>query len=396
MMENQTYRSPLTEFLELPSALLRFELERNKVRKTVQQYSYYTRWFEQLQDKTPGLEQMFTLFRNILLQANGDVNEALTWMTILNNRYRFTEHLDDFISRLKELGLIEEKDNIYVLSHRGNQFIRKSAFDDIFSSLKKRSFGQHSIHHDGRGFERLPETRSFLQGDSIDKIEPLRSVNNAIRRTGLDHFQLGEEDLEVFETEHLANCATVLLIDISHSMVLYGEDRITPAKNAALALSEFIMNKYHKDSLHVVAFGDDAFEVRVSELPFLAVGPYHTNTKAALQLARKILGKKKHENKQIFMITDGKPSCIWEGLNLYKNPYGLDIKIVNQTLREAVQCRKEKIEITTFMVSRDPYLQGFVRELSSACKGRAYFASLQNLSEYVFVDFIRNRKKTIR
>ena len=362
----------------------------------MQRYSYYTQWFKQVRDQVPDLEQLFSLFRNILLQTNGDVNEALSWMTLLNNRHRFTEHLDDFIARLKEQGLIEEKGQIYVLSSKGNQFIRKSAFDDIFSNLKKKGFGQHTIQHDGSGYERLPETRSFMSGDSIDKIEPVRSVNNAIRRTGLDHFQLGEEDLEVFETEHLANCATVLLIDISHSMILYGEDRITPAKNAALALSEFVMNKYHKDSLQLVAFGDDAFEIQVSELPYLSVGPYHTNTKAALQLARKILGKKKHENKQIFMITDGKPSCIWEGFKLYKNPYGLDMKIVNQTLREAVQCRKEKIEITTFMVSRDPYLQGFIKDLSTACKGRAYFASLQNLSEYVFVDFIKNRKKIVR
>jgi len=359
-------------------------------------YTYYTQWIEQAKTSIRNIEQLSSLFRTILLQTNGNVEEALQWMTQLNNRYQFTQNLDEFINSLKEKGIIEEKDQMYILTTKGNQFIRQSAFTEIFSNLKKKGLGQHSIPHTGIGFERLPETRNFNFGDSIDKIEPIRSVNNAIKRSGLDHFELTEDDLEVFEAEHLANCATVLLIDISHSMILYGEDRITPAKNAAMALSEFIMSTYHKDSLQIVAFGDDAHEIKVSDLPYLAVGPYHTNTKAALQLARKILGKKKHENKQIFMITDGKPSCIWEGPKLYKNPYGLDVKIINQTMREAVQCRKEKIEITTFMVSRDPYLQNFIKDLSTACKGRAYFASLRNLSEYIFVDFIKNRRKIIR
>jgi Ca-activated chloride channel homolog len=359
-------------------------------------YSHYTQRFNRILSKAGGQQQLYTLFRILVLQTNGDVAEALTWMTTLNNRYRFTENLDEFINRLKEQGLIEEKNQVYYLSTRGNQFIRKSAFEDIFSNLKKRGLGRHPVPLAGSGYEQLPETRSYTFGDSLDMVEPIRSVNNAIRRNGLERFHLSEEDLEIFETEHLANCATVLLIDISHSMILYGEDRITPAKNAALALAEFIMNTYHKDSLHLVAFGDDAREIKVADLPYLAVGPYHTNTKAALQLARKILGKKKHENKQIFMITDGKPSCIREGDKLYKNPYGLDLKIINQTMREAVQCRKEHIEITTFMVSRDPYLQNFVKDLTAACKGRAYFASLRNLSEYIFVDFIKNRKKTVR
>jgi Ca-activated chloride channel homolog len=359
-------------------------------------YIYYTKWFEQKNIPADTMEQLHALFRTILLQSNGDVNEALNWMTLLNNRYQFTRNLDTFIDQLKDQGLIEQRDQFYTLSNKGNQYIRQSAFNDIFSNLKKRGLGQHTTPFAGSGQERLPETRNFNFGDSIDKIEPVRSVNNAIRRSGLDRFQLTEGDLEVFESEHLANCATVLLIDISHSMVLYGEDRITPAKNAALALAEYIMKQYHKDSLHIVAFGDDAVEIKVSEIVNLAVGPYHTNTKAALQLARRILGKKKHDNKQIFMITDGKPSCIREGAKLYKNPYGLDLKIINQTIREAVQCRKEKIEITTFMVARDPYLQNFVKDLSSACKGRAYFASLNNLSEYIFIDFIKNRKKIVR
>jgi uncharacterized protein with von Willebrand factor type A (vWA) domain len=333
------------------------------------------------------------LFRNLLLQTNGDVNETIHWMTELNNRYHFTNDLGGFIEKLKEDGLISEQNDVLVLSGKGNQTIRRAAFHEIFSNLKKKGLGQHNIPNAGKGFDKLPETRSYTYGDPVENIETTRSLSNAIRRDGIEKFNLREDDLEVYETEHLTTCATVLLIDISHSMVLYGEDRITPAKNVALALSEFIMQEYSKDSFHVVSFGDDADEIKVADLPYLSVGPYHTNTKAALERARSILNKKKHENKQIFMITDGKPSCIWEGLNLYKNPFGLDRKIVNQTLKEAVLCRREKIGITTFMVSSDPYLQGFVRDLTEANRGKAYFTGLKNLGEYIFVDFVKNRRK---
>jgi Ca-activated chloride channel family protein len=362
----------------------------------MQRFVHYTKWFEQLAGSGADLEALFKLFRNILLQTGGDVNETLSWMTSLNNRYHFSDGLGEFIEKLKKDGIIKEDGQVYILTSKGNQTIRKSSFNEIFSNLQKKGFGNHNTPSSGQGVERLPETRPFSFGDATDQIEPTQSISNAIKRNGLDDFNLKEDDLEVFETEHQSTCATVLLIDISHSMVLYGEDRITPAKNVALALTEFIMQNYSKDSIHVVAFGDDAEEIKISDLPFLSVGPYHTNTKAALGMARQILDQKKHENKQIFMITDGKPSCIWEGLKLYKNPYGLDRKIVNQTLREAALCRKHKIEITTFMVARDPYLQGFVRQLAETNRGRAYFTGLKNLGEYVFVDFIQNRRKTLR
>ncbi len=359
-------------------------------------YKHYTKWFDRPGSLEKDLAELFKLFRNILLQTNGDVNEALNWMTSLNNRYHYTSSLGDFIDRLKQEGIIKDDGPVLLLTSKGHQKIRKSSFEEIFTNLQKKGFGNHNTPASGRGIEKLPETRSFKFGDAVDNIDSTRSIANAIKRSGLDEFLLHEEDLEVFETEHLSTCATVLLIDISHSMVLYGEDRITPAKNVALALTEFIMQNYDKDSIHVVAFGDDATEIQISDLPFLSVGPFHTNTKAALELARRILNQKKHENKQIFMITDGKPSCIWEGLKLYKNPYGLDRKIVNQTLREGALCRKHKIEITTFMVARDPYLQGFVKQLAEINKGRAYFTGLKNLGEYVLIDFVRNRKKTIR
>ena len=304
--------------------------------------------------------------------------------------------MDSFIEKLKDEGIIKEENDVWLLTQKGNKTIRQSAFDYIFSNLKKKGFGNHATPETGKGFERLPETRSFTFGDSIENLEAVQSISNAMRHSGIDHINLTEDDLEVFETEFISRCATVILIDISHSMVLYGEDRITPAKNVALALSEYILREYDKDSVNIIAFGDDAEEIKISDLPYLSVGPYHTNTKAALKLARQILSRKKHDNKQIFLITDGKPSCIWEELKLYKNPYGLDSKIVNQTLQEALLCRKQKIEITTFMVSADPYLQGFVKELTKINNGRAYLTGLHRLDEYIFIDFIRNRRRIIR
>ncbi len=356
-------------------------------------HKYYIKYFESSEINIHNYEQLFNLFRQILLQTNGDVNEALNWMTTLNNKYNITDGLNDFIDKLKKKGIISEQNNFLSLTSKGNQSVRRSSFMEIFSNLKKENFGNHNTPYIGKGVEKLPEIRPFVFGDSSDKIEPTQSISNAIRRNGIDEIKLTEDDLAIYETEHLTTCATVVLIDISHSMVLYGEDRITPAKNVALALTEFILQNFDKDSIHIVAFGNDAFEVKISDLPYLAVGPYHTNTKAALALGRKILNQKKNENKQIFMITDGKPSCIWEGLNLYKNPYGLDQKIVNQTLKEAHLCKRNRIEITTFMIASDPYLRGFVNKLTEANKGRAYFSSLNNLGKYLFIDFIKNRRK---
>jgi uncharacterized protein with von Willebrand factor type A (vWA) domain len=189
--------------------------------------------------------------------------------------------------------------------------------------------------------------------------------------------------------------ATALLLDVSHSMILYGEDRITPAKRVALALVELIRSRYPKDALHVILFGDTAREISVRDLTYTGVGPYHTNTHAALRLARQILLRKKHTNKQVFMITDGKPTALFEEGRLYLNPIGLDRKIVNKTLDEAAECRRLGIPITTFMLARDPQLVRFVETLTEVNRGRAFFSSLDRLEKTVFVDFIRNRKRRV-
>ncbi len=345
------------------------------------------------------LQGLMSLFSYLLIQNSGDVEEALEWLKQLAEEYGlFDENMtmEDFVNKLKEMGIIEEARDMKVLTTKGIQRIRQDALNEVFTSLKKGPVGLHETPHSGKGIDRLSETRKFSFGDNPTNIDLPSAIKNALIRDGLDEFQLREEDLEVYETELQTNVATVVMLDVSHSMVLYGEDRITPAKQVALALAELVRTKFPKDYLALVIFGDDAKLVSLSELPFLDVGPYHTNTKAGLQMARRLLRRHGSSNKQIFMVTDGKPSAIFDDNGrLYKNSFGLDPRIVNKTLDEAVQCRREQIVISTFMVARDPYLVNFVEELTKANRGRAYYSNLNNLGECLFVDYIRNRRKRL-
>ncbi len=357
----------------------------------------YSKWQPGSTTDEQRLEQLTQLFSYLTVQTSGDVEEALEWLRQIAEEYGlFDENLtmDDLIDKLREMGIIEDAETGLTLTSKGVQRIRQDALKEIFTSLRKSPAGSHETPYTGSGVDRLSETKKFNFGDQPTNIDLTSTLTNAFRRDGIDDFTLREEDLEVYETEHQTSCATVLMLDISHSMILYGEDRITPAKQVALALSELIMTRYPKDYLAMVVFGDDAQLVSINELPFLSVGPYHTNTRAGLQLARNLLRRHGNANKQIFMVTDGKPSAMFDSNGrLYKNSFGLDPRIVNKTLDEAVACRREHIPITTFMVARDPYLVNFVEELTKANQGRAYYSGLSNLGEFVFVDYIRNRRK---
>lgn len=349
-------------------------------------------------------ETLMDLFEELLTIGSGDVSQALRWLTELDDQYDITDQFDDdfgigdFVDELKDRGYIEQdqEDNMLVITRKAERSLRKRSLEEIFKNLEKGSAGRHQTNHAGRGLERQPETRDWQQGDDIANINSVGTMMNMLKHSNIDQMGLREDDIRVHDTDHYSSVATVLLIDLSHSMILYGEDRITPAKKVAMALSELILNNYAKDSLDIVAFGNEAWKVDIEDLPYLKVGPYHTNTQQALQLARHTLHRRKYANKQIFMITDGKPSCIIENGRMYKNSFGLDRKIVNKVLDEAVKCRRDNIDITTFMIARDPYLQDFVRELSEANKGRAYFASLDNLGGYIFEDYIRNRKRRVK
>ncbi len=298
---------------------------------------------ERLRELLPQLER---IFQELLLMTDGDVEAALQHLQRIGDRYgwfdeRFT--VEDFHQWLERRGLIRNEPGVAgpraVLSSRGERALRSQALETIFAGLRPDSRGDHRTRHPGDHGERTSETRPWQFGDPAQAIDFGASLRNAYARSG--SFGLSQDDLEVFETEHNTSCATVLLLDISHSMILYGEDRITPAKRVALALCELIQSRYRKDTLDVVLFGDEARQVPLAELPYVGAGPYHTNTRDGLRRAREILRRSKTQNRQIMMITDGKPSALTEpDGTVYKNPNGLDRRIVNKTLEEAGQCRR--------------------------------------------------------
>ncbi|QNA45540.1 vWA domain-containing protein [Lacibacter sediminis] len=345
-------------------------------------------------------EQLLDLFTQLLTYTSGDVTEAMDWLNQLDRKFQLTNDeygMGDFIEELKEKGYLDENPvtGQFNITSKTEQTIRKQSLEEIFGKLKKTKQGNHQTFKPGMGDEINPETRPFQFGDTLEQIDFTNSIRNAQINHGIDSFMMREDDLEIRETDFKTQTSTVLMIDISHSMILYGEDRITPAKKVAMALSELIQTKYPKDTLDIVVFGNDAWTIEVKDLPYLQVGPYHTNTVAGLELAMEILRRRKNPNKQIFMITDGKPTCLKIGKKYYKNSFGLDRKVVNRCINLAAQCKKLKIPITTFMIATDPYLQRFVQEFTETNHGKAFFASLDKLGAFIFKDFESGKRKTV-
>ncbi len=345
-------------------------------------------------------EQMLDIFMQLLTYTNGDANEALQWMNELDKQYQITDDeygMGDFIEDLKQNGYLQENpaNGEIKITSKSEQSIRRKSLEEIFGKLKKSKQGNHQTFKPGGGDEINPETRPFQFGDTLEQIDFTESIRNAQINHGVESFNMQEDDLQIRETDFKAQTSTVLMIDISHSMILYGEDRITPAKKVAMALSELITTKYPKDTLDIVVFGNDAWTVEIKDLPYLQVGPYHTNTVAGLELAMDILRKRKNPNKQIFMITDGKPTCLKINGKYYKNAFGIDRKIMNRCINLATQCKKLKIPITTFMIASDPYLQRFVQEFTEANHGKAFFASLDKLGAFIFKAFESGKRKTV-
>ncbi len=356
--------------------------------------------YDPSQNSKSKFEQLLDLFTQLLTYTNGDVAEALDWMNQLDRQYNLTNDeygIGDFIDELKQKGYLDENPvtGTYKITSKTEQGIRKRSLEEIFGKLKKTKQGQHHTFKPGGGDEINPETRPFQFGDTLEQIDFTNSIRNAQINHGIDSFQMREDDLEIRETDFKTQTSTVLMIDISHSMILYGEDRITPAKKVAMALGELITTRYPKDTLDIVVFGNDAWPVEIKDLPYLEVGPYHTNTVAGLELAMETLRRRKNPNKQIFMITDGKPTCLKIGKKYYKNSFGLDRKITNRCLNLAAQCKKLKIPITTFMIATDPYLQRFVQEFTETNNGKAFFASLDKLGAFIFRDFESGKRKTV-
>ena len=359
-------------------------------------------------------EKLFDIFQELITHTSGDVDEALDWLRELDKEYELTDEdytIDDFIEDLKAKGFLREEprfgpegegdgeagDPSLSITSKLERMLRQRALDQIFGKLRRRGSGNHRTGKAGRGDEHTGDFRAYRFGDGLEHISMTESLKNAQVNHGMDQFRLDESDLVVEDTHFKAQMSTVLMIDISHSMILYGEDRITPAKKVAMALAELITTRYPKDTLDILVFGNDAWPITVKELPYLKVGPYHTNTVAGLQLAMDLLRRKRNTNKQIFMITDGKPSCLrMPDGTYYKNSVGLDDFIVEQCYNMASQARKLHIPITTFMIARDPYLMQFVRHFTEANKGKALFTGLKGLGEMIFEDYEQNRKRRLR
>lgn len=347
-------------------------------------------------DRTP-FQKLLPLFLELLTHTSGDVEEALDWMDQLDKDHQFYSEAygrKEFEADLRKQGIIGErpaKGGKAPLTGKAEKLLRERALEQVFGKLKKSDRGDHGQRRTGQGDEATSDRRAYRFGDRIEQVAMSDSLRNAQQR-GLDELRLSEDDLEVIEAEHQSACATVLMIDISHSMILYGEDRITPAKKVAMALAELIARRYPKDTLDIVVFGNDAWQVSLKDLPYLQVGPFHTNTVAGLELAMDLLRRRKLKNRRIVMITDGKPSCIKRDGEYYMNSFGLDDVIVARTLDAAVRARKAGIPITTFMIAQDHYLQRFIERFTEANNGRAFYTGLQGLADMVFRDHTTNKR----
>jgi len=284
----------------------------------------------------------------------------------------------------------------FELTDKSIDFLGFRQLRHLLGSLGRSSFGRHETVHYSTGVEAYQSSKPYEFGDALN-IDISATLLSAIGREGLGvPINLEHSDVMVHQSEYDSSCSTVLLLDTSHSMILYGEDRFTPAKRVALALSHLIRSQYPGDSLRLALFHDSAEEVPLKQLAHVVVGPYHTNTREGLRLARRILMSEKKDMKQIIMITDGKPSAITlPNGRIYKNAFGLDPMILEETFKEVAVCRKSGILINTFMVASDYYLVDFVKKVTEICKGKAYFATTLNLGQYILMDYLKKKTETI-
>ena len=284
----------------------------------------------------------------------------------------------------------------FEITDKGLDFLGFKALRDLLSSLGKSSFGRHDTRDQATGIEASGASKTYEFGDTLN-LDITATLSNAIQREGL-HLPLNIEysDLQVHQCEYQSSCATVLMLDCSHSMILYGEDRFTPAKKVAMALSHLIRTQYPGDSLSLVLFHDSAEELPLSQLARVRVGPYYTNTREGLRMAQRILQHQRKDMKQIVMITDGKPSALTlEDGRIYKNAFGLDPLVVSETLQEVSKCKRAGILINTFMLASDYGLVQFVQKVTEMCRGKAYFTTPYTLGQYLLMDYMSRKTRTV-
>lgn len=284
----------------------------------------------------------------------------------------------------------------FQVTDKGLDFLGYKTLRDLLGSLGKSSFGRHDTRELATGVETSGASRPYEFGDTLN-LDVAATLSSAIAREGLTlPLRMEYSDLQVHQCEYQSSCATVVMLDCSHSMILYGEDRFTPAKRVALALSHLVRTQYPGDTLSLVLFHDSAEEIPVSQLARVQVGPHYTNTREGLRLAQNILSRQRKDMKQIVMITDGKPSALTlpDG-RIYKNAFGLDPLVVSETLEEVARCKRSNIMINTFMLASDFGLIQFVQRMTAMCRGKAYFTTPENLGEYLLMDFLARKMKTI-
>jgi Ca-activated chloride channel family protein len=368
------------------------------------------------QDMDHTLDDLREALRQLL--ESGDmfddrIREQLEQMMQQN---KMDELIDKLIKRMEQENYISYSQNMdptqmtEMMGNAGNvqgevkfevtdkslDFLGYKTLRDLLGSLGKSNFGRHDTHHFATGVETHGASQRYEFGDTLN-LDTTTTLKSAIAREGVGlPLNLEYEDLHVHQCEYQSSCATVVMLDCSHSMILYGEDRFTPAKKVAMALSHLIRTQYPGDSLSLVLFHDSAEELPVSQLPRVKVGPHYTNTCEGLRLSQRILARQRKDMKQIVMITDGKPSALTlpDG-RIYKNAFGLDPLVVSETLEEVARCKRSNIMINTFMLASDLGLVQFVHKVSEMCRGKAYFTTPDTLGEYLLMDYMNRKSKTI-
>jgi Ca-activated chloride channel family protein len=369
------------------------------------QYMEFSQFNQQsLEDLKKAIEEAL---RDGRLFDEQRLQEAMEQLQQMSDE-QFQQLVDRMVQKLADEGYInvddrpsggqgdQPQDVKVEVTDKSIDFFGFKTLKDLLGGLGKSSFGAHDTREMATGVESSGSSKQYEFGDTLN-LDISETLFSAMRREGVQvPLNLEYSDLQVHQSEYQSSCATVLMLDCSHSMILYGEDRFTPAKKVALALAHLIRTQYPGDSLRLVLFHDSAEEMRISDLARVQVGPYYTNTRDGLILAQRLLNQEKKDMKQIIMITDGKPSALTlEDGRVYKNAFGLDPLVISKTLEEVARCKKQGILINTFMLASDYGLVQFVQKVTELCKGKAYFSTPYTLGQYLLMDYMNRKTRTV-
>jgi Ca-activated chloride channel family protein len=371
--------------------------------------------FAEFQDLDQTMEDLREALRRALEQGDAFDESLQQKIDQMSAEGKLDELIDKLLDRLERENYIsttspqqqgqvtqqagqmgQAQDARFEVTDKSLDFLGYKTLRDLLGSLGKSNFGRHDTRHWATGVETSGGSQPYEFGDTLN-LDVTATLKSAIAREGLTlPLNLEYSDLQVHQSEYQSSCATVVMLDCSHSMILYGEDRFTPAKKVAMAMAHLIRTQYPGDTLSLVLFHDSAEELPVSQLARVKVGPYYTNTREGLRMSQRILSRQRKDMKQIVMITDGKPSALTlpDG-RIYKNAFGLDPLVVSETLEEVARCKRQNIMINTFMLASDFGLVQFVQKVSQMCRGKAYFTTPETLGEYLLMDFMQRRMKTI-